>query len=157
MGEKLLAASRRRQPCSLSSTKTCPHKHNTQHHGELSSAISRDQETINRKDSNSFCHPGTCTGSRLKIKQWLQCDYSCSASKKASNTDGILVQVLASLSLSVVWQYSTSGFWLLEAASRYLNTWHWERRWQNTDPWFAGSVAQKALTGWPPVRSVKPT
>lgn len=30
------------------------------------------------------------------------------------------VQVLASLSLTVVWHYSTSGFWLLETASEYL-------------------------------------
>lgn len=63
MGEKLLEASPRSQPCSVPSTKTCPHKHNTQHHAELSSAISRDQELL--KASNSFCHPGT----RVKIKK----------------------------------------------------------------------------------------
>lgn len=49
MGEKLLAASPRSHPYSLPSTRTCPHKHNTQHHAELSSAISRNQETINKK------------------------------------------------------------------------------------------------------------
>lgn len=63
--------------------------------------------------------PQTVSVTQEHVLDQEQKSKSCSAPKKASSIDGILVQALASLSLTV-WQYSTSGFLLLETASGYL-------------------------------------